>query len=667
MNRLFRSQLALAACCFMATGLFAANNNNGVVTQYNLRSQSLNGARKVSGEVPGSSLVHLCKDELYGYFGITPEYDQTFRSNAIAHSLFGSCLTTVSNGNNNCKTSCDKTSLLVQGTNAGTRSPFAIRAEDLYLGENYSGVLTFSPKISNFLIDFQFYLGFGDVCGWNGGYLRLYAPFVHTKWNVNMCERIITPGTTVIEGSFAAPELAQADLLASAEAYFAGFAPRNVTFNANATDANPDGTSQTVVRQGLTAAKIGADCRSTNTCNPCKKRNSSGDTKNGFGEIRAELGWNFWQCQDGHVGFNIQAAAPTGNRPNGEFLFEPIVGNGKHWELGAGVTAHHIWWRSCDEDQHFGIYLDAMVTHLFNSTQCRVFDLNDRPLSRYMLAALHTTDVVGDIGGVVNDELVPATSQFANQFTPVANLTRQKVSVSVGAQGDVALWLNYSACGFSWDLGYNFFGQTCEKIKCTKGCPPRLASEKTWALKGDAHVYGFTLAGTDPVTPGLPYALAVSESQASLICPVVTNNQNASVNNPELAGSTALETNPLFDLSTPPQNQTRLSIQPVFLTLKDVNLNQRSRIMTNKLFTHFQYKWDRECWSPFLGLGGEVEFGNSNGEECRTKCNVGSVNPSTACTTTPVASTNNCKKSCNDCTRIGASQWGIWLKTGVAF
>ena len=57
-------------------------------------------------------------------------------------------------------------------------------------------------------------------------------------------------------------------------------------------------------------------------------------TKTKLAELTAAFGWNFLLCDNCHAGFNVRIAAPTGNRPTGQFVFEPIVGNGHHWELG---------------------------------------------------------------------------------------------------------------------------------------------------------------------------------------------------------------------------------------------------------------------------------------------------------------------------------------------
>ena len=66
-------------------------------------------------------------------------------------------------------------------------------------------------------------------------------------------------------------------------------------------------------------------------------------------ELRYFLGWNFLLCEDYHLGINLQASAPTGNRPEAKFLFEAQNGNGKHGEFGFGVNGHWTFCRSEDE------------------------------------------------------------------------------------------------------------------------------------------------------------------------------------------------------------------------------------------------------------------------------------------------------------------------------
>lgn len=685
MEQMFKKFLSATALIGVACNVAAES----VVTQFNIRPQSWNAARKVSGEVPGSKLTFLPDMDNYnGYFGLTLAYNRTFRPGAIAFSLFGDSFvnSTTTPTTNSCDNDCDNRCVIkIQGSDVVERDPKAWLADYFYLPSQFDGSISVSPRISNIVLDFNWYMGLDEWCP--GLYFRLYGPFVNSKWSLGLEEATPTnAGSSVEAGKFTPLALAQADLLSSALSYFAGDRPTTPLTQAS-TALVPNAANFTTVRNGLCSSKMrGSNCNTTTTNTNCcdgddnNKRRSS-HSVNGFGELRAELGWNFWQCDDYHLGIGIQGAAPTGSEVCADYLFDAYVGNGKHWELGGLLTGHYIWWRSSCEDKHFGMYLDANLTHLFKANQERSFDLKGKPLSRYMLAARHNQVTNGGTN-VLQGNTAPNTTAnstnsqyvFSGEFTPVANLTRQKVKVSVGVQADVAAWFNYTCGGFSWDLGYDYFGQSCEKIDCGSECPPALASQNTfWALKGDANVYGYQGTTQTSPTAFAAQALAVSESAATIqtgtnLAALVAANpttaslagpiDNAAVDKPQFAvgqagGQGAAPLNWSAAASGPGNPQTRISLAPNFLGVSDINYEQKSRQSSNKIFTHVQYKWDRECWEPYIGFGGEAEFGQSKGRNCDTN----------TCNTT----TNTCNTACDSCRNIAVSQWGVWFKTGVAF
>lgn len=655
--------------------IVAVNNTilaSAVATQFNIRPQSFNTARKVSGEVPGTALTFLPdQDSWNSYFGLTLAYNRSFKPDTIARSLFGDTFSTITTTNNNdCNNECNQCVIQIQGTDVVERNPHALLADYFYLPSDYNGAIAVKPTISNVVLDFNKYIGLDAWC--QGLYLRVYAPFVHTKWNLGLQELpAINGGSTVEAGKFSPSTLSTQDLLTSPLAYFAGDAPTSPLTQANNATVN-NAALYPITRDGLCFGKMVGESCSVNTStdpNCCDTDNShSGSrTRNAFGEIRAELGYNFLLCDDYHLGIGIEAAAPTAGRPHGHYLFDAMVGNGGSWELGGLLTAHHIWWRSTCEDKHVGFYLDANLTHLFSAKQHRTFDLKGKPLSRYMVAALHGPNTTNLQAGTDEESspIVNSLYQFAGVFTPVANLTAQEVKVSVGVQADIAAWINYTCGGFSVDLGYNYFGRSCESIDCGN-CPSRLATESQWALKGDANVFGYVPGRP---TPALAYPLAISESAAtihtgtqlaavtktypttgSLATPgtpgYVQNNTIDNVYGPARQAGSVFFANPSEDNNI----NTNISFAPVFLTTADIDYEgNETSLSSNKVFAHLNYKWDRECWSPYIGIGGEAEFGQSEGNRCATG---------------PCDTDTNC---CQNCRNIAISQWGVWFKTGVAF
>ena len=67
-------------------------------------------------------------------------------------------------------------------------------------------------------------------------------------------------------------------------------------------------------------------------------------TKAGVADIDLALGYNFLKKKGNHIGVYLDVTIPTGNKPKGEFLFEPICGNGQHWAFGGGLdTKFKLW------------------------------------------------------------------------------------------------------------------------------------------------------------------------------------------------------------------------------------------------------------------------------------------------------------------------------------
>lgn len=616
-----------------------ANDGSCISPTFVARSQGRDKTRQVVGL---TNLTHLYNmDSWYGTFSILTGYQQSFHHSRIAHTLFGNSL--VNNSAVTCDIDCNEcvNSIKIQGSQLPDRNPKAWLADYFYLPPDYNGAFSVNPSIISFFLDFDFYIGLDEwLCGM---YARFYAPFVHTRWNLDFCEQISTGTRGYPEGYFAPSGISNSGLLTSFGMYSNGFAPT--------------GFGTTVVANPLRFSKIDRDKRAAN----------------GVAELRAELGWNFWQNDWYHLGINMQGAAPTGTKRHGAFLFDAVVGNGKHWELGGGVTGHYIFWSSPEENTHAGFYVDVNFTTLFNAREERTFDLIGKPNSRYMLAAKmqpNEQDLQNDVGTL-------ASHQFANEYTPVANLTTFDIKVNVGLQTDIVAWFNYTACGWGIDIGYNFFYRSkdtfdCKKEGCNTDCTKTNICDNSqknmWVLKGDARVYGYST--TDTTAAGTPIALSASESKAS-ICqgtnvvaqrcvPGSTDfyNNNCAVDNHQPAfAPDAMNTPILLSLSsTSALTPIYTSIQPIFITCDDVDF-ARTRSLSNKLFAHASYTWERECLAPYLGIGGFIEFGNKNNcNDCNADCSTNN-----GCTSSVF---NACD---NKIINTSLSQWGIWVKGGLAF
>ena len=279
---------------------------------FQIRSQGRDSARELVG---WQQFVNkYCMEDKYRVFSVAVEYSRSFRPERIAHFLFGNDLT------NNC---CE---LLIQGNTPcgqvpdvggpATDNPKAWFANYFGLPVDYSSKVSFCPKIQNVVVDLNFYWGLDDIS--EGLYVRLNAPIVWTKWELCMCEKILCTGEDNLPaGYMAETELdRQTEMVPTFAQYMAG----GYTF----------GDMKEPMRYGL-----------INNCPRSKTR---------LGEVDLSIGYNFRSEEDHHCGMSLYIAAPAGNRPCARYLFEPIVGNGKHWELGVGFSSSYIFWRSKEYD-----------------------------------------------------------------------------------------------------------------------------------------------------------------------------------------------------------------------------------------------------------------------------------------------------------------------------
>ena len=610
------------------------NIHTDVVPYLDFRSQGFNAARELVG---WQTFINKPScDTFYGSFSVTPEYTRSFRAKYLAEYLFCDALSNVCYCSSstakhccpapNTSCCCDEPGFIIKGSkvhfdelhsckeehhackedhHSCKDGMHSLKAENFYLPTDFFSIVHINPVISNFIIDLNLYLGLHNWC--NGLYFRIHAPFTHTSWNLNLCERVIRPGKKPYDVGFV-DDTIQAAI------------PQN--YPNPSLDPNAHGLDRSYMLESFYNFIVCQESiRSFNdiTFNPLRAALISPCklSKTGFAEITAALGYNFISTDLAHAGLNARIALPTGNRPHGTYLFEPIIGNGHHLELGAGFSSHWCCWHDKDNTKNFTMYLDANLTHLFKTRQCRTFDLCCNPLSRYMLAMKFTQPAqnlkVGD--DVLSASIPPA--QFAKEYMPVANLTTIPVDVSAAMQGDVAFKCSYTYKNFQWDVGYEFWGRSCPKIvKRLDTCAKHPLNTGLWAVKGDAFIFGFPTIETplQVSQPGIP--LSATQSTATIFSgrnlPYDIWNQNWGVDNPAQAWSNdnQILTTHLIGAVNPATGQplwqpTLSSSTPIFITPDMLDIESAAtRGVSHKLFMHFGHIL-KECNNiqPYWGIG----------------------------------------------------------------
>lgn len=608
------------------------------------------GRFKARQLVGNQHLVHNHEDESWhGVFSVSTGYMRSFRDNDITRCLFGDDL--VSRTDTSTSSECADT-ILIQGNAVTDRNPRAWFADYFYLPTDFDGSVTFSPRISSYVFDLDLYLNF-DAC-LCGLYFRIYGPVVHTRWSLGLCESITEAGTVAhTEGYFSEGLIPREKLVSSFSSYAKGATVGALESTNIGTPTTPVLTADdALVFQPLKFARM--------SC--------TGLSETKFGDLRWELGWNAWQCEDYHIGVNVQAAAPIGTKRNSCFLFAPTVGNGRHWEVGAGITGHWRIYTNDNEDCGLSLVFDANVTHLFKARERRTFELRDKPNSAYMLVTKFganggnpNSNAVGADGGIGVPSKA-ANAQFDYEYAPLANITSLRVGVTIESMADITAMININFRCFTLDIGYAFWGHSREIIDpinpfCDTVCQTVVCESNTnsqWALKGDARMFGYVTG--DITRLDEPVALSATQSLATIHSGtnLVQLDGTATDINPNIDNIQPGFANEITDPATDPPGELlnipgglgveiNTSFQPILLRFDDLEF-VRVRRHSHKFFAHFSLSCERGSWNPYLGVGTFAEFGKK--QSCTSE------------------GEQVCRPAKVDCS---LSQWGVWLKAGVAF
>lgn len=552
------------------------------------RSQALNSVRDLVGtqrliprQYPGASLWP-CKedkncDKSFTVLSAAVEYNRSFNPDRMSQYLFG-C--------NPC--------LTFSGSQVPYRGANDILADYFGLPSDFQSTVSFNPIISNVILDLNGFWGMDD---WVPGlYFQLHVPLVHTRWDLNMCETVQDQGSDFFPAGYMGPNRINRDQLAS-----------------NVTQALQGSTRFGDMSDPLRFGKVGCESQKL-TC---------------ISEIHATLGWNYVAAETWHVGFGLRSALRTPGVSTAQWLFEPIVGNCGHFELGGSITSHWDFWER--ENHKLSMYLDANITHLFSSTQMRSFDLTNGNGSRYMLLQ----SFVSPGYSIENDDDITPLSQYQGCLTPAINQTTLATQTSFGVQGDMVLKFSYHYKHWEFDLGYNFFGRSAEKAGCRQALP-----SNAFAIKGDAQIYGFDVNDA-------PIQLSASQSNATInagqgITNFVAPNQFRNINADNAALAFTRNSSPITQLNTDDasdlditQDQVSSSFNPILLTDENINVcsGLMPRALSNKFFVNISHIWqDVQCIVPYACVGASGEW--SQGD---------ALNNSTD------------------------SQWAVWVKGGITY
>lgn len=529
------------------------------------RSQGTNTARELVG---WEEFIH--QFDVGGYYLTTGHilgYYRSFRPERLAQELFGD------------------TVLRFAGSQIAQRGSCELLADNFGLSADFRGTVEFSPLIENIVFDNQFFIGLDPIaCGL---YARFHMPLVHTRWDLRACQTRTSKHYSPFPDCYMAEDETSVtgDILMALSGYY--------TF----------GDMQTPWEYGRICSGV--------------------QTKTGLADIDVIVGYDIRQSDTHHLGFYGQLVLPTGNKFTARYLFEPLVGNARHVEVGAGFSGHVILYEHTAESS-LALWAEGNLVHMVKNKQMRSFDFcHAGPLSRYML--LKELEKRGE------------NYFYTGNLINAINFATREVEVSIAAKADISAKFAVRTPRIVADVGYNFYGRTKEHVDLTCACDDRI-----YAIKGTEGVCGLeyaTVGDQPPIEFGpliRKISLNSSQHRATIRESGPTDNpQDPPVLNPSDIVVTAFSPQQ-GPISNPDVIQAKVSAPPVLVTVQDLHIpsGELPAQATHKFFGYLGYNcFDLDwCYNPYLGIGGEIEWD---------------------------------ARSCDE--RSALNQWSIFLKGGFEF
>lgn len=294
-----------------------------------------------------------------------------------------------------------------------------------------------------------------------------------------------------------------------------------------------------------------------NETGSCSTVHSMGKTA--LADIELKVGIEWLERHPCHFESYLGVKVPTGNRPKGVFIFEPIVGNGGHLAAMFGTSGGaRIWdWEECGYDLRLEYAIHS--EYVFSRNQVRSLDLKNKPYTRYI--QLYANE---------QQALLAAATENENLFTPGINLLTLPVKVTPGYLFDINSAFVFSTHkGFQGEVGYNLYYRKSDNVKLA--CP---------FVPGPAIKHWYGQGYTNPVR--------------------------------DITGNFRLEDNQAGGPSLPdvaPQYYAANRIKESDLDLASC---AQPAIMTHTLYVSAGKRWDEREYPVFMNLGGSGEFSQAN-------------------------------------------------------
>ncbi len=293
------------------------------------------------------------------------------------------------------------------GFNNGEQNLLAQNFNIFTVDHNFKSTITLAPQQSTIGLGLYWRQSFWKNHDRGRGFwLSLSSPITHVKNNMNLTEKI---------ESDSAPDLTESP---------------NAVNSMVAAFNQPDWKYGKITQQSM--------------------------TKTGLADIEFKIGYEWLQHEPAHMESYLGFIIPTGNKQNGKYVFQPIVGRGGYPGIMFGSSLGLEIWGNDARDKTIRFELANHSEYLFNRTQRRSFDLKNKPWSRYISVYANEEQA---------QEAATATEFGTTIATPGINVFTQKVKVTPGLAHNVNSAFVFRCGKFEGEVGYNFYAKRAEHVK----------------------------------------------------------------------------------------------------------------------------------------------------------------------------------------------------------
>lgn len=174
------------------------------------------------------------------------------------------------------------------------------------------------------------------------------------------------------------------------------------------------------------------------------KIDSGTRSKTGLGDCTVAMSYRFWETNSSRIDLSCFYVLAFSDGPKGDYLLEPITGNGGHRGFGLGLNG--VFVIKENEKEAFEVVSSFEYRHLFEANETRA------PLFKNAGGETLAWGLY-NLGGEHGKQGV----------FPLANVLTRPYKIKPGASWDFLLELAYQVEGFSIEVGHNLVITNAEK------------------------------------------------------------------------------------------------------------------------------------------------------------------------------------------------------------